>query len=176
MSGRVTVNEGGNFAFDWGTEFDIRDALAEIAQLTGWIASTEHVVNGWGRPDIYLEASLTRIAVEVKTELQTRSACRKAIQQTAGYRRAMPEVELAILVAAEINEAAMIDYKLSYPEVWVLTAHEFINFLRREESTLLSRRCRASLRISEARQDIEKQSRAWLGLPALASADGAVAP
>jgi len=119
----------------WSAESHIRDGLAEFARLAGWGASTEWIVQGWGRPDLYLRAGLERIAVEVKTKLRTPSQCRKAIQQAASYRRAMPEVSLVALVASEINADAMADYKASYPEVWVLTVGEFMSYLENASST-----------------------------------------
>lgn len=167
MTASVEVKDDGNFQINWATEFDIRDSLAQVAELTGWYAETEHVVHGWGRPDIYLSAGFDRYAIEVKTQLATKSACRRAVQQAAGYSRAMPELKSAILVSPQINKSVMHEYEASYPEVLVMTAAEFIAFLRFDDCTLASRKNRIEMALSVLRSRVADQSRAYLGLPVM---------
>lgn len=164
MTAQVEVLEDGNFSFHWTNEFDIRDAVAEIATLTGWSADIEHIVHGWGRPDIYLAAGAIRIAVEVKVDLSTRAKCRKGIQQAASYRRALPELTAVILTAPTVDLDAMAEYTSSYPEVWVLSAAELVNFLRYDDYTLADRTSAAQQKVdaTQARLDVMRKALAGI--------------
>ncbi len=145
--------EGDSYAISWANEFDLRDGIAKLAKLAGWTAETEHVVHGWGRPDLYLKSASMTVAVELKTELDTASQCRKAVQQAASYRKAMPEVSEVILAAARINSDAMREYEASYREVWVMSADALCSFILGAKNGLRDRHSRAQ----EAHLELERE-------------------
>lgn len=129
MSAVIEPRGADGYTVAYGVEADLRDGLAQVAHLAGWDVETEHVVPGWGRPDLYLRASDFVIAVEIKTDLSTPSRCRKAVQQAAGYRVALPEASTVYLVAAHINREAMAPYEAAYPNVAIETAVQFLRTL-----------------------------------------------
>lgn len=131
--------EGESYVISWANEFDLRDGIAKLAELAGWEVETEHVIHGWGRPDLYLKSDALTIAVELKTELDTASQCRKAVQQAASYRKAMPEVSEVILAAASINSDAMREYEASYREVRVLSANALCDLILGAERGMRNR-------------------------------------
>lgn len=155
MSARLSINEDGGYHLAFHDEFSLRDGIARIAHLTGWEVDTEYAISGWGRPDIYIRCTELSIAVEVKTELDTPSKCRKAIQQAANYRVAMPEVSDAYLVAGHINREAMGPYQEAYPQVKVSTALEFLGSLSGLAKGMRNRHQVALSRFQEAERQLE---------------------
>lgn len=151
--------EGESYMISWASEFDLRDGIAKLAELAGWEVETEHVVHGWGRPDLYLKSDALTIAVELKTELDTASQCRKAVQQAASYRKAMPEVCEVILAAASINSDAMREYEASYREVWVLSANALCDFILGAVKGLRDRHTRARQAYVELERELELSRR-----------------
>lgn len=156
----TVVNTETGRSLNYATEFDIRDGLATWAEMDGWDVDKEHVVPGWGRPDLYLSAGASRIAVEIKVELSTPSRCRKAIQQAANYVPAMPEVEKVFLVAAGINREAMAPYEAAYPRVGVQTVEQFFGTLAGWASGYEARHRTALARYREALEVVEMRRRA----------------
>lgn len=159
MTECITLNDSDGFVLEWSSEFDIRDGLAGIALRYGWRVETEHVIPGWGRPDLYLSTSEMAVAVEIKTELATPSKCRKAIQQTDNYRRAMPEVSGAYLVAAHVNQSVMEPYATAYPAVTVMTVAQFFGALAGLCVSLPERHKRALRGLREAERELELRRR-----------------
>lgn len=149
---------------DWqlfyNTEFDLRDGLAYSAELCGWHVETEHVIPGWGRPDLYLRSGNEFVvAAELKLDLQTPSRCRKAIQQADTYRAALPEVTYSCLVATSINREAMEPYQSAYPFVLVFTANQFTQWLRGAARGMEARHRVAFDRFKAACQEVELRRR-----------------
>lgn len=161
MSVRV---EGATRVIDWRTEFDLRDGLAEWAEMAGWGVETEHVIPGWGRPDLYLTSGDYRMAVEVKTTLGTPSLCRKAIEQADRYVKALPEVSACYLVAAHVDRAAMRPYDAAYDLVTVATASEFLAVLDTWPPGINDRRREALARLRQAESELEKRRLALAGV------------
>lgn len=151
--------EGESYKINWASEFDLRDGIAKLATLAGWNAETEHVVHGWGRPDLYLQSDSMTIAIELKTEISTPSQCRKAVQQAASYRKAMPEVSEVILAAARINSDAMREYEASYREVWVMSADSLCNFILGAKNGLRERHNRARDTHAQLERELELSRR-----------------
>lgn len=159
---------------DWrllyGTEFDLRDGLAKAADLCGWHVETEHVVPGWGRPDLYLRSGNDLVvAVELKLDLLTASECRKGIQQADAYRLALPEVSATFLVAAAINREVMEPYGQAYPRVEVYTAGAFIEWLRGADRGLAVRHRIAFDRFQRLSREAELSRRVLAELSAFHS-------
>lgn len=68
MTVKITLTDD-HYTVHYADEFDLRDGLARTAHMAGWGVETEHVVPGWGRPDLYLSSGDVHLAVELKVNL-----------------------------------------------------------------------------------------------------------
>lgn len=159
MTARIEYRGTDGYTLTYAAEADLRDGLAQIAHRSGWEVETEHVVPGWGRPDLYLRTDGFVIAVEIKTDLSTPSRCRKAVQQADGYRVALPEASTVYLVAAHINREAMAPYAASYPHICIESAYEFLSTLGGGRTGLQARHRVARERFAEAERELELHRR-----------------
>lgn len=146
---------GDTWQINYASEFDLRDGLARIAHLCGWDVETEHVVPGWGRPDLYLRAHGVCLAVELKLDLTTASRCRKAVQQSDTYLKAMPEVSWVFLSAPHINLELAAPYMDAYPGVDVRSISSLVHFLKGHLQTMDTRHRVALARFQESAADLE---------------------
>lgn len=154
MTAKLRITENGEVRIHYASEFDLRDGFAAYAEMAGWDAETEHVVSGWGRPDLYLTSGSSVFAVEVKLTLESAAQCRKGMQQADAYRLAMPEVQQVFLVAPTLNTAAIAPYADAYWRVTPLSCAAFISWLRVDESSLKGRAITALGRSLQANDDL----------------------
>lgn len=119
-------------------ESQLRDALARYAWLAGWNVDTEHHLPGWGRPDLYLTAPESdNFAVELKINLTSSAAVRRAFQQAEMYRTALTDRPLTtvLLVAMEFDETLIRQYDRRFIHVEFCDLYLFMYRLQTEEGT-----------------------------------------
>lgn len=121
----VRLGVGGSLVIHHTNEAELRDGVAEILRMSGWIVSTEHHIDGWGRIDIVASSEERTVGIELKLDLNTASKCRKAAQQVDNYRRALPHFHEIALVATSFNPDLMDEYAMAY-RVWPQTVSSFL--------------------------------------------------
>lgn len=131
MSGdRAGVADGGNgLSVFYRSEADLRDALAEYADMCGWRVERERHIPGWGRADLFLSTSTGQYAVELKLKLTRTADIRKAFQQADAYSKALPGVDV-ILAAPVIDHDLAATYNLAYTDVFFMAVGSLMNWLQ----------------------------------------------
>ena len=125
MTAELELNQAGALVISHRNEAGLRDGIAEVLRMYGWLTSTEHHIEGWGRIDIVASSAHRTIGIEVKLHLDTASKCRKAAQQVDNYRRAAPYFHDIALVVSSFNADLMGDYGMAYA-VWPQTVSSFL--------------------------------------------------
>lgn len=126
--GNVVIGDEG-LAVSYRSESELRDALAQFADLCGWNVETERHIPGWGRADLFLSAGQTSYAIELKLNLTRASTIRKAFQQADSYAKALPGVHV-ILSAPNVNQQIAQEYDIAYTDVFFLPVGSLMGWMQ----------------------------------------------
>lgn len=170
MSAGVDLDDRGLAYVTWGSEYDLRDGVAEVARMFGWVASTEVPLSGWGRVDVVASAATTTLAIELKRSLRTPGEVRSAFMQAATYRRAHLNGATVILSAATFDDDVVSLYRGHFPGVTAMSAGDLLLVLQHDKGTLTYRTAEMQRRLDAAVARVESLRCSVATLRALAGA------
>lgn len=168
MSADVGLDDRGLAYVTWGSEYDLRDGVAEVARMFGWAASTEVPLSGWGRVDVVASAATTTLAIELKRSLRTTGEVRSAFMQA--YRRAHLNGATVILSAATFDDDVVSQYRGHFSGVTAMSAGDLLLVLQHDKGTLAYRTAEMQRRLDAAVARVESLRCSVATLRALAGA------